>query len=116
MGKHFLSMKDFNEQLQAMVEKRIEVIKTEQKDVDDVHILLERVDYDKDLDTLDEYEAENTIQLHGMGTIHNDDGEPEPLPSRVFEIPLDHNTMREHDGDELILSTERAVYKIKALD
>jgi len=112
MSKHFLTMKELDERLKSMQGKEIEVTKMEQKDLDVVHIVLDKVTYDKDIFRLDDYEARYTLELHGVGTIETDKGNAVPLPSPVYEIPLDHKTMREWDGDELVISTERGVYKI----
>lgn len=115
MSKHFLSMQDLDDRLKALQGSEIEVEKKEQQDLDVVHISLEKVAYDKDFHKFDEYEAKYTLELHGTGTIETDVGNAVPLPSPVYEIPLDQDTMREYeeDDDELIISTERAVYKIR---
>ena len=115
MGKHFLSMQDLDDRLKALKGSEIEVEKKEQQDLDIVHIALDDVRYDKDFHKFDEYESEYTLELHGVGTIETDVGNAVPLPSPVYEIALDVDTMREYEenDNELIISTERAAYKIR---
>ncbi|MGM8365954.1 hypothetical protein ACLIBG_10815 [Virgibacillus sp. W0181] len=111
---HFLSIEEFNDQLSKWNGKRVKVSKLEMDDVDETVLALEYISYEKDTRRLDDYESMYTLELNGAGMTQTDNerNELQPLPSSLYEIPLENNTLYEFDESEFIISTDRAVYKI----
>ncbi|MGM8212824.1 hypothetical protein ACLIBH_08520 [Virgibacillus sp. W0430] len=111
---HFLTIEEFNDQLSKWTGQEVTVSKLEMDDVDEVALVLESISYNKDVERLDEYEAIYTLELNGAGTIETEYGQnsQQPLPSRMYEVPLEDSTLYEFDGMQFIISTDRAAYKI----
>ena len=77
---------------------------------------LEQVAYENEVPTIDGYEPVHTLQLNGEGTIQTENNMSAPLPSPLYEIPLENDTLYEFDGNRFIISTDRGVYKIERED
>jgi len=109
----FLSIEAFNEKLQQWRGKQIKVSKLELHDLDEVTISLDSVTYEKNDMRLDDYEGLYTLQLNGDGTIQTGTSNAQPLPSALYEIPLEADALQEFNGEQFIVSTTRGVYKIE---
>lgn len=112
MEEKFLDIEELDGLLKKWTGRQIKLIKTEQKDVDEVNMLLESITYNKDTNRPDDYKSLYSLQLNGQGVIDTDVLEAEPLPLPEYEIALTPKAMYEFEDDEIIISTERAVYKI----
>lgn len=112
MEEKFLVIKELDTLLRKWTGHQIKIIKTEKKDVDEINMMLDSISYNKDSDRPDNYEALYTLQLNGEGVIDTDVLSAEPLPEPEYEIDLGTKALYEYEDEEIIISTERAVYKI----
>ena len=112
----FLSIEQFNELLQKWNEAEIKISKLEMNDLDEIVMQLEKVSYKNETPTIDGYEPIHTLQLSGQGAIQTENNDSQPLPSSLYEIPLEDDTLYEFDGTTFLISTDRGVYKIERLD
>ncbi|GGA89883.1 hypothetical protein [Ornithinibacillus halotolerans] len=114
MSHRFLAIEDFNELIQSWSGRRIKVTKHEMDDVDQTEMTLNQVSYEQNTRRIDDYVPMHNLLLHGDGQIETLAAmSNQPLPSSVYEIPLENNTMYEFDGEKLFITTERGVYKIE---
>ena len=77
---------------------------------------LEEVNYKNEAPTIDGYEPIHTLQLNGQQTIQTENNFSEPLPSTLYEYPLQNDALYEFDGTTLLISTVRGVYKIERVN
>ncbi|GGK05916.1 hypothetical protein GCM10007063_30420 [Lentibacillus kapialis] len=113
MGVQFLTVEAFNDILQQWNGESIKISKHELDDLDETLMTLQDISYARNTRRLDNYEPMHALLLNGMGTIKTDASNTQSLPSSVYEIPLEDNTLYEFDGQQLLLSTSRGVYKIE---
>lgn len=109
----FLSIEKFNDLLTKWNDGKIKISKLEMDDLDEIVMQLEGVTYKNEVPTIDGYEPIHTLQLNGLGTIKTENNDSEPLPSSLYEIPLEDDTLYEYDGTTFLISTDRGVYKIE---
>ncbi|WP_173918188.1 hypothetical protein [Halobacillus sp. Marseille-Q1614] len=108
-----LSVEQFNENLQQWSGKTIKVTKHEQGDEDTVYIDLNDVSYSRDTRRADEYEPMHELKLNGEGRTETDRGDYQPLPSPVYEIPLEDSTQYQYEDHRFSLITDRGSYMIE---
>ncbi|MFC3041105.1 hypothetical protein ACFOGI_12730 [Virgibacillus xinjiangensis] len=113
MQEQFLSIEEFNDLLHKWNGHRVKITKHEMDDIDETFMDLETISYGKDNRRIDDYEPLHELQLNGDAEIETTENEFEPLPSPTYEIPLEDDSLYEKDGSQLIISTDRAVYKIE---
>lgn len=113
MDVHFLSIEEFNEQLDQWSGQRIKISKFELDDLDETLMDLEHISYERNTRRLDDYEPLHELQLNGNGNMDTDANNPQPLPSQLYEIPLEDSSLYEFDGSRFLLSTSRGIYKIE---
>lgn len=89
--------------------------KEEDGDIDQVTMTLEKVSYIPGDPRRDDYIEEDRLVLQGEGRIITD-GDPggasESLPRNQYEIPLESGFRRSITDRELVLSTDRASYRV----
>lgn len=108
-----ISVEEFNELLNKWNGKNIKILKHEIEDNDATLMKLDKVTYQEQEGTIDDYVAKYTLLLNGTGEIENDDNELEPLPSPSYEIPLDDATNYQFDGTRFSLENNRGTYTIE---
>ncbi|PAV31651.1 hypothetical protein CIL05_03055 [Virgibacillus profundi] len=113
MEQHFLSVEEFNEQLKQWHGQTVKITKHEMDDLDKTLLNLNTISYSTDAGTIDDYKSMHTLNLNGDGKIETTANQFEPLPSALYEIPLEDTSLYEFDGTRFIVSTDRAVYKIE---
>lgn len=106
-----LDIEGLHAQLEKWCGSHIGIKKDELRDMDEIHMELDRISYDKHTRKLDDYQALYTLYLHGEGHIQTDQQE-QPLPDAVYDIPLEDTASYEMNGDALQLHTSRGVYEI----
>ena len=111
----FLSIEQFNELLQNWNNDKVKISKLEIDDLDEIIMQLEEVSYKNEVPTIDGYEPVHSLQLNGQGMIETENDGSQPLPSSLYEIPLENDTLYEFDGTTFLISTDRGVYKIERL-
>ncbi len=112
----FLSIEQFNELLQKWSQAEIKISKLEMNDLDEIVMQLEKVSFKNETPTIDGYEPIHTLQLGGQGSIQTENNDSQPLPSSLYEIPLEDDTLYEFDGTTFLISTDRGVYKIERVN
>lgn len=112
----FTSIEQFNDLLQQWNDQQIKITKLEMDDVDEITMNLEKITYENEMPTIDGYEPIHNLQLNGAGQIQTDNNNSAPLPSSLYEIPLQNDTLYEFDGETFIISTDRGTYKIERTD
>ncbi|MEI3614201.1 hypothetical protein [Pseudogracilibacillus sp. SO30301A] len=112
----FLSIEQFNDLLKNWNNDQIKISKLEMNDLDEIVMQLEKVTYLNEAPTIDGYEPVHTLQLNGHGIIQTDNNDSQPLPSSIYEIPLENDTLYEFNGTTFLISTDRGVYKIERVD
>ncbi|MHA6252278.1 hypothetical protein [Oceanobacillus sp. CAU 1775] len=113
MGYQTLTIEEFNEKLQQWSGKKIKIVKHEAGDLDEIIIDLQAVNYSKEEPTIDDYEPTHSLHLNGAGLIETTTNNYESLPSDLYEIPLETDTLYEQDKNRLMISTSRAAYTIE---
>ncbi|MBP1949385.1 hypothetical protein [Virgibacillus litoralis] len=113
MDQHFLSIEEFNELLNNWNGQTIKISKIELDDVDETLIQLQNISYSTNTRRIDDYEPMHALQFNGTGNVNTDSKEHQPLPSEIYEIPLEDSSLYEFDGSSFLLSTSRGVYKIE---
>ncbi|HLR63510.1 MAG TPA: hypothetical protein VK097_13930 [Lentibacillus sp.] len=113
MEAKFLTIETFNDLLQQWNGETIKISKHELDDLDETLMMLQDISYARNTRRLDDYEPMHALHLNGTGTIETDASNAQSLPSSVYEIPLEDNTLYEFDGQKFLLSTSRGVYKIE---
>ncbi|WP_082232135.1 hypothetical protein [Halobacillus massiliensis] len=108
-----LSIEQFNEKLQQWSGQTIKITKQEQGDEDTIFMDLNEVSYSTNTRRSDEYEPAHELQLTGKGQTETDRGEYEPLPSPVYEIPLEDSAQYQYDDRRFSLITDRGSYVIE---
>ncbi|WP_249870365.1 hypothetical protein [Oceanobacillus saliphilus] len=113
MGHQSLTIEEFNEKLKTWTGKNIKITKKELHDFDETVMELKSVSYANHTRRMDDYVPEHSLLLNGEGEIENEDNQMEPLPTPLYEIPLDEAANYGFDGSSFSLDTERAVYTIE---
>lgn len=113
MEAHFLSIEEFNALLNQWNGQSIKVSKHELNDMDETMMDLQHISYSTDTRRIDDYEPMHALQLNGDGTVHTDADKPQALPSSLYEIPLEDDSLYEFDGTRFLVSTSRGVYMIE---
>lgn len=116
MTEQHLSIETFNEQLQHWIGTTVKVSKDELADEDEAILDLQNVTYQTNTHRLDDYQSMHTLRLNGTGKIENEAHHLQPLPSQVYEIPLEDTSHYTFDGSQFILNTDRGNYTIERLD
>ena len=113
MDKLFLTIDELNELLNKWVGQYIRITKHEINDRDETVIDLKSISYNKNHDTIDDYQSKYTMHLNGEGHTMTEQNKVRPLPENQYEIPLDDGALYEFDASEFISSTERGIYQIE---
>jgi len=113
--QQFLSIEQFNTLLNEWSGRNIKISKLELDDLDETTMALEGITYENEIPTIDGYEPVHTLQLNGIGIIQTENQVSQALPSSMYEIPLEDNSLYEFDGSIFLISTDRGVYKIELL-
>ncbi|WP_106495811.1 hypothetical protein [Lentibacillus sp. Marseille-P4043] len=113
MDQHFLSIEEFNELLKQWNGQTIKVSKFELDDIDETVMNLQDISYSRNTRRIDDYVPMHALQLNGSGAVQTDATNPQSLPTSLYEIPLEDNSLYEFDSSHFLLSTERGVYKIE---
>lgn len=116
MTEQYLSIEGFNDQLQQWNGNTVKISKHELEDVDETIIELQDVTYETNTRRMDDYQPMHTLKLNGTGKIENEAHNLQPLPSSVYEIPLEDSSHYQYDGSRFILTTDRGTYTIEKLD
>lgn len=111
----FLSIEQFNDLLNKWNDSQIKITKLEINDLDEIVMHLEKITYENEIPTLDGYEPIHNLQLNGEGMIQTENNVSQPLPSSVYEIPIENDTLYEFNGTTFLISTSRGIYKINRL-
>jgi len=114
-SSNFLTIEEFNDLLQQWNKDTVKISKVEINDYDEIIMQLQQISYENEVPTIDGYEPIHTLQLSGTGTIQTENNMSQPLPSSMYEIPLENNSLYEFDGETFIISTDRGVYKIERI-
>ena len=112
----FLSIEQFDELVKKWSNKNIKITKLEMDDVDEILMHLEKVAYENETPNIDGYEPIHNLQLNGEGMIQTENNDSQPLPSSLYEIPIENDTLYEFDGNSFLISTNRGTYKIECVD
>ena len=112
----FLSIEQFDELIKKWGNKHIKITKLEMDDVDEILMHLEKIAYENEIPTIDGYEPIHNLQLNGEGMIQTENNNAQPLPSSLYEIPIENDTLYEFDGNSFLISTNRGTYKIECVD
>ncbi|SHF98830.1 hypothetical protein [Ornithinibacillus halophilus] len=113
MDQQFLSIEQFNDLLQQWNGKNIKVTKHELDDIDETVLSLENISYESNTRRIDDYVPMHSLHLHGDGNIPTTTNSMTDLPSSMYEIPLQDDSLYEFDGEKFLISTDRGVYKIE---
>ncbi|WP_246206770.1 hypothetical protein [Virgibacillus ihumii] len=110
----FLSIEEFNELLTQWNGQTIKISKLELDDLDETIVALDHISYAANTRRLDDYEPMHALQLNGTGNIQTDTASAsQVLPSSLYEIPIEDDSLYEFDGTRFLISTTRGVYKIE---
>ncbi|MCG1027700.1 hypothetical protein J5S49_05300 [Virgibacillus halodenitrificans] len=113
MHQQYLSIEQFNKLLYKWNGKTVKIAKQELDDYDEVMMRLDRISYETDTRRLDDYEPMHSLHLNGIGEIENASNHFEPLPSPLYEIPLEDTSLYQFDGERFSIVTDRAIYTIE---
>ncbi|WP_101841964.1 hypothetical protein [Halobacillus sp. Marseille-P3879] len=113
MTERTLTVEEFNQLLQQWSGETIKITKQELEDEDSIIMQLNDISYETDTRRLDEYEPMHALHLNGTGTTQTNEQELQPLPSSMYEIPLEDSTQYQFEGDRFSLVTERGSYTIE---
>lgn len=106
-----MSIEQFHDILQSWTGNVIQIEKIESEHHNHVVLLLQSTHYERNLHKLDDYESRYTLKLNGPGNIYGEFMST-TLPEKVYDIPLEPTTLYEKNGNKLILTNDRAVYKL----
>lgn len=113
MADQYVSIETFNEQLQQWNGNTVKISKHELEDEDETIMELQDVTYQTSTRRLDDYQSMHTLQLNGTGKNENEAHDLQPLPSSIYEIPLEDSSRYQFDGSRFVLTTERGKYMIE---
>lgn len=113
MEKESLTNQAFNDRLKQWIGKNIKIFKHEAGDDDETFLVLQSITHADHPGTIDDYIPAHTLQLNGTGEVENEDNQLEPLPSSVYEIPIEPSTTYQFNGKQFTLSTNRGIYMIE---
>jgi hypothetical protein len=114
MEHQFLSVEEFNALINQWVGNPVKITKHEMDDVDRTVMNLTDVSYERNTRRIDDYVPMHNLLLSGNGQIETlATMSNQPLPSSVYEIPLQDNSLYEYDGEKFFITTDRGVYKIE---
>ncbi|MBY7145058.1 hypothetical protein KFZ56_18740 [Virgibacillus sp. NKC19-3] len=113
MNPQFLSIEAFHEFLSRWSGRDIIITKHEMDDLDEIRMQLQDISYEINTRRIDDYQSTYVLQLSGNGEIETTTNNFQPLPSPTYEIPLEDTSLYEFDGSAFLISTSRAVYKVK---
>lgn len=98
--------------LESYTNHTIKIRKLENDDLDEVTFKLENVvEAVRNETHPDDYVAEHSIILKGEGKVLTN-GEEVNLPDHIYEIPYDAVINGEQEGNGLLITTDRATYRI----
>lgn len=66
---------------------------------------LDKVTYVNEVPTIDGYEPIHTLQLIGTGSIETEHNMSVPLPTPMYEIALENDSLYEFDGKTFFINT-----------
>ncbi|MFD2043476.1 hypothetical protein ACFSTA_03700 [Ornithinibacillus salinisoli] len=118
MEQKFLSIEEFNDLLQQWNGQTVKVTKHEMDDLDQTVLHLRDVSYARNTRRIDDYEPMHSLHLNGDGDITTGvtNSTHQPLPTSMYEIPLQDDSLYEYDGQKFLISTDRGVYKIEVVE
>lgn len=112
MTERTLTVEEFNQLLQQWSGETIKITKQELEDEDSIIMQLNDISYETDTRRLDEYEPMHALHLNGTGTTQTNEQDLQPLPSSLYEIPLEDSTQYQFEGDRFSLVTEREATRL----
>lgn len=101
--------------LAARINQVIHIEKIEDGDTDQVQLQLEDIRLGRqNKHDPDDYVADEALLLYGSGCLETAGQQSltANVPQHVYEIPMTPNMMAEDDQGRLLLSTDRAVYRL----
>lgn len=108
------SIKEVTHWLETKSNHTLHISKQEEKDLDRIELQLERIEHQEhQVQSIDGYGDHDTLMLHGSGIVITD-GHEAPLPNNTYLIGLDGFKSADIQDQQLVLSTERGTYSIKA--
>ncbi|MFC7063836.1 hypothetical protein [Halobacillus seohaensis] len=113
MNQRYLSVEEFNQLIRQWNGETIKISKHELDDDDSTLMELNDISYSTDTRRIDDYEPMHTLQLNGNGQTQTDSEELQPLPSSLYEIPLEDSTIYQYDESRFSLITDRGTYTIE---
>src|SRR5690625_6960799 len=103
MDKLFLTIDELNELLNQWTGQYVKVTKHEIDDLDKTVIDLDSISYNKNHDTIDDYQSKYTMHLNGVGHVMTAQNKARALPEDQYDIPLENDALYEFDGTEFII-------------
>jgi len=116
VNEQYLSIEEFNNLIKLWNGKTVKIAKQELDDYDETVMELTNVSYETNNRRIDDYVPKHALQLNGTGLIENELNEKHPLPSSLYEIPLEDSSLYQFDGARFALITDRAIYTIEVDD
>jgi len=113
VSEQYLTIEEFNELITKWSGKTVKIAKQELDDYDETVMELTNVSYETNTRRIDDYVPKHALQLNGTGLIENEMSEQHPLPSSLYEIPLEDSSLYQFDGARFALITDRAIYTIE---
>jgi hypothetical protein len=113
VSEQYLSIEEFNDLIKEWHGKTVRIAKQELDDFDETVMELTNVSYETNTGKIDDYVPKHALQLNGTGLIENEMNEKQPLPSSLYEIPLEESSLYQFDGERFALITDRAIYTIQ---
>ncbi|WP_199623597.1 hypothetical protein [Paenibacillus alkalitolerans] len=108
-----MGMGEMTDWLLGHVNESVIIRKEEEGDVDQVMLELEKISYRAGQPEADDYVDDDRIILHGKGKIAADEeGGASGLPRNSYEIALEGDCSGTLQNNELLIRTERAVYRV----
>jgi hypothetical protein len=107
-----LSAQEICNWFEANMEKTVLIQKEEQTDLDRIELDIQEVGILDQSKSEDAYIPNQAVVLRGVGTIQNEDGQKQRLPSDYYEIPLEGSIQGVEKANSLEIFTERAHYLI----
>ncbi|MCP3027076.1 hypothetical protein [Halobacillus sp. A5] len=113
MNERALTIEEFNQLLQQWSGETIKVTKEELEDEDTLIMQLHDISYETNTRRIDDYEPMHALHLNGTGTTQSEEQNLQPLPSSMYEIPLEDSSQYQFEGERFSLVTERGRYTIE---
>lgn len=110
-----LSIEEFHKHLKSWEEHEIQILKYEKSDSNEIRLQLEKVQFTKNNQKVDDYLAKYTLQLKGEGEIRTQNDDFVPLPQSAFEIPLEDDSTFSLKDKSITIRNERGKYILQRI-